>query len=119
MSNDELEQAESVVERVKQVRIQRQIAIDAAEALEKERIAQQQRDMADQKERERLLAQEEARQAKLEQHRVQIAKEEADFKAQHDHISHQELSSQHRLLKIIDQKSDFGQHLSTLLHLDQ
>ena len=119
MSNDELEQAESVVERVKQVRIQRQIAIDAAEALEKERIAQQQRDMADQKERERLLAQEEARQAKLEQHRVQIAKEEADFKAQHDHISHQELSSQHSLLKIIDQKSDFGQHLSTLLHLDQ
>ena len=66
-----------------------------------------------------VLAQEEARQAKLEQHRVQIAKEEADFKAQHDHISHQELSSQHRLLKIIDQKSDFGQHLSTLLHLDQ
>ena len=66
MSNDELEQAESVVERVKQVRIQRQIAIDAAEALEKERIAQQQRDMADQKERERLLAQKEARQAKRE-----------------------------------------------------
>ena len=119
VSNDELEQAESVVERVKQVRIQRQIAIDAAEALEKERIAQQQQDMADKKEHERLLAQEEARQAKLEQHRVQIAAQEADFKAQHDHISHQGLSSQHRLLKIIDQKSDFGQHLSTLLHLDQ
>ena len=119
VSNDELEQAESVVERIKQVRIQRQIAIDAADALEKERIAQQQRDMADQKERERLLAQEEARQAKLEQHRVQIAAQEADFKAQHDHISHQGLSDQHRLLKIIDQKSDFGQHLNTLLHLDQ
>lgn len=119
VSNDELEQAESVVERVKQVRIQRQIAIDAAEALEKERIAQQQQDMADKKEHERLLAQEEARQAKLEQQRAKRAEEEAGFKAQHDHISHQELSSQHRLLKIIDQKSDFGQHLNTLLHLDQ
>jgi hypothetical protein len=40
VSNDELEQAESVVERVKQMRIQRQIAKEAAEALEKERIAQ-------------------------------------------------------------------------------
>ena len=119
VSNDELEQAESVVERVKQVRIQRQIAIDAAEALEKQRIAQQQRDMADKKERERLLAQEEARQAKLEQQRAKRAEEEAGFKAQHDHISHQGLSDQHRLLKIIDQKSDFGQHLNTLLHLDQ
>lgn len=119
VSNDELEQAESVVERVKQVRIQRQIAIDAAEALEKERIAQQQQDMADKKEHERLLAQEEARQAKLEQHRVQIAAQEADFKAQHDHISNQGLSDQHRLLKIIDQKSDFSQRLNTLLHLDQ
>lgn len=119
VSNDELEQAESVVERVKQVRIQRQIAKEAAEALEKRRIAQQQRAMADKKERERLLALEEARQAKREQRRAQIAKEEADFKAQHDHISHQGLSDQHRLLKIIDQKSDFSQHLSTLLHLDQ
>ncbi|WP_313493915.1 MobA/MobL family protein [Psychrobacter faecalis] len=118
VSNDELEQAESVVERVKQVRIQRQIAIDAAEALEKERIAQQQQDMADKKEHERLLAQEEARQAKLEQQRAKRA-EEAGFKAQQAHISHQGLSDQHRLLKIIDQKSDFGQHLSTLLHLDQ
>ncbi|WP_313907289.1 MobA/MobL family protein [Psychrobacter pacificensis] len=105
VSNDELEQAESVVERIKQVRIQRQIAKEAAEVLEKER--------------ERLLAQKEARQAKREQRRAQIAKEEADFKTQHDHISHQDLSDQHRLLKIIDQKSDFGQHLSTLLHLDQ
>ena len=119
VSNDELEQAESVVERVKQARIQRQIAKEAADALEKHRLAQQQRDMAAQKERERLLVQEEARQARLEQHRVQIAAQEADFKAQHDHISHQGLSSQHRLLKIIDQKSDFGQHLNTLLHLDQ
>ena len=118
-SNDELEQAESVVERIKQARIQRQIAKEAAEALEKERIAQQQRDMADKKERERLLAQEEARQAKLEQHRVQIAAQEADFKAQHDHILHQELSNQHRLLKNIDQESGFGQRLKTLLHLDQ
>ena len=119
VSNDELEQAESVVERIKQVRIQRQIAKEAADALEKQRIAQQQRDMADQKERERLLAQEEARQAKLEQHRIQIAAQEADFKAQHGHISHQELSIQHRLLKIIDQESDFGQRLKPLLHLDQ
>ena len=119
VSNDDLEQAESVVERIKQVRIQRQIAKEAADALEKQRIAQQQRDMADQKERERLLAQEEARQAKLEQQRAKRAEEEADFKAQHDHISHQELSSQHRLLKIIDQKSDFDQYLNTLLHLDQ
>ena len=118
-SNDELEQAESVVERIKQVRIQRQIAIDAAEALEKRRIDQQQRDIADKKERERLLAQEEARQAKREQRRAQIAKEEAAFKAQQAHISHQGLSDQHRLLKIIDQKSDFGQRLNTLLHLDQ
>ena len=118
-SNDELEQAESVVERVKQARIQRQIAKEAADALEKQRIAQQQRDMADQKERERLLAQEEARQAKREQHRIQIAAQEADFKKQHGHILHQELSSQHRLLKNIDQESDFGQHLNTLLHLDQ
>ena len=119
VSNDELEQAESVVERVKQARIQRQIAKEAADALAKERIAQQQRDMADKKERESLLAQAAARQAKLEQHRVQIAAQEADFKKQHGHISHQELSSQHRLLKIIDQKSDFGQHLETLLHLNQ
>ena len=119
VSNDELEQAESVVERIKQARIQRQIAIDAADALEKERIAQQQRDMADKKERERLLAQEEARQEKLEQHRVQIAAQEADFKKQHGHILNKELSSQHRLLKNIDQKSDFGQRLQTLLHLDQ
>ncbi|WP_426138776.1 MobA/MobL family protein [Psychrobacter sp. TWR1-1-1] len=118
-SNDELEQAESVVERIKQARIQRQIAKEAADALEKQRIAQQQRDMADKKERERLLAQEEARQAKREQHRVQIAAQEADFKAQHGHISHQELSNQHRLLKNIDQESDFGQRLKTLLHLDQ
>ncbi len=118
-SNDELEQAESVVERIKQARIQRQIAKEAADALEKQRIAQQQRDMADKKERERLLAQEEARQAKLEQQRAQIAKEKAAFKAQQAHISHQGLSDQHRLLKIIDQKSDFGQHLMTLLHLDQ
>ncbi|MGP5793817.1 hypothetical protein ACTXP0_12375, partial [Psychrobacter celer] len=44
---------------------------------------------------------------------------EASFKAQHDDISHQGLSSQHRLLKNIDQKSDFGQHLKILLHLDQ
>lgn len=119
VSNDELEQAESVVERIKQARIQRQIAKEAAEALEKQRIAQQQRAMADKKECERLLAQEKARQAKREQLRAQIAKEEADFKAQHDHISHQGLSDQHQLLKIIDQKSDFGQHLNTLLHLDQ
>ncbi|MEG9305107.1 MobA/MobL family protein, partial [Psychrobacter celer] len=119
VSNDELEQAESVVERIKQVRIQRQIAKEAAEVLEKRRIAQHQRAIADEKERERLLAQKEARQAKREQRRAQIAKEEADFKTQHDHISHQDLSDQHRLLKIIDQKSDFGQHLSTLLHLDQ
>ena len=119
VSNDELEQAESVVERVKQVRIQRQIAKEAAEALEKRRIAQHQRAMADQKEHERLLAQEEARQAKREQHRVQIAAQEADFKKQHGHILHQELSSQHRLLKNIDQESDFGQRLNTLLHLDQ
>jgi hypothetical protein len=100
-SNDELEQAESVVERVKQARIQRQIALAAQE------------------EHERLLAQEKARQAKLEQQRAQIAVEESDFKAQHDHISYQGLSSQHRLLKAIDQKSDFGQRLKTLLHLDQ
>ena len=119
VSNDELEQAESVVERIKQARIQRQIAKEAAEALEKQRIAQQQRAIADKKERERLLAQEKASQAKREQQRAQIAKEEADFKAQHDHISHQGLSDQHQLLKIIDQKSDFGQHLNTLLHLDQ
>ena len=119
VSNNELEQAESVVERIKQARIHRQIAKEAAEALEKQRIAQQQRDMADQKERERLLALEEARQEKLEQQRAQIAAQEADFKAQHDHILHQGLSSQHRLLKNIDQKSDFGQSLMTLLHLDQ
>ena len=119
VSNDELEQAESVVERIKQARIQRQIAKEAADALEKQRIAQQQRAIADKKERERLLAQEKARQAKHEQQRAQIAKEEADFKAQHDHISHQGLSGQHQLLKVIDQKSDFGQHLSTLLHFDQ
>nr|WP_181718058.1 MobA/MobL family protein [Psychrobacter sp.]QJS05335.1 mobilization protein, MobA [Psychrobacter sp.] len=119
VSNNELEQAESVVERVKQARIQRQIAKEAADALEKQRIAQQQRDMAAQKERERLLAQEKAQQRRLEQQRAQIAAQEADFKAQHDHISHQGLSSQHRLLKIIDQKSDFGQRLNTLLHLEQ
>ena len=119
VSNDELEQAESVVERVKQARIQRQIAKEAADALEKQRIAQQQRDMAAQKERERLLAQEEAQQRRLEKQRAQIAAQEADFKAQHDHISHQGLSSQHQLLKIIDPKSDFGQRLNTLLHLDQ
>ena len=119
VSNDELEQAESVVERIKQARIQRQIAKEVADALEKQRIAQQQRAIADKKERERLLAQEKARQAKHEQQRAQIAKEEADFKAQHDHISHQGLSGQHQLLKVIDQKSDFGQHLSTLLHFDQ
>ena len=119
VSDDELEQAESVVEQIKQARIQRQIAKEAADVLEKERIAQQQHDMAEKKEGERLLAQEEARQAKREQHRVQIAAQEADFKAQHGHISHQELSIQHRLLKIIDQESDFGQRLKPLLHLDQ
>ena len=118
-SNDELEQAESVVERVKQARIQRQIALAAAEKLEKQRIAQRQRDIAAQEEHERLLAQEEARQAKLEQQRARIAVEEANFKKQHDHISHQGLSSQHRILKTIDQKSDFGQRLKTILHLDQ
>ncbi|MGP4974699.1 MobA/MobL family protein, partial [Psychrobacter alimentarius] len=100
-SNDELEQAESVVERVKQARIQRQIALAAAEKLEKQRIAQRQRDIAAQEEHERLLAQEEARQAKLEQQRARIAVEEANFKKQHDHISHQGLSSQHRILKTI------------------
>ena len=57
--------------------------------------------MAAQKERERLLAQ------------------EADFNAQCDHIAQQKLSNQHRLLKTIDQKSEFGQSLNTLLHLDQ
>src|SRR5699024_3881368 len=87
--------------------------------LEKQRIAQQQRDMAAQKERERVLAQEEARQRQLEQQRAQIAAQEADFKAQHDHILQQELSLPHRLLKNIDKKSDFGQRLETLLHLDQ
>jgi len=119
VSNDELEQAESVVEQIKQARIQRQKVQEAADKLEKERMAQQQRDMAAQEERERLLEQEEAQQRQLEKERVQIAAQEADFKAQHDHISHQELSGQHRLLKTIDQKSDFGQHLKTLLHLDQ
>ena len=118
-SNDDLEQAALVVERVKQARIQRQIAKEAADQLEKQRIAQQQRDMAAQKERERLLAQEQKRQRRLEQHRVQIAAQEAEFKKQHDHISHQELSRQHRSLKVIDQTSDFGQRLMTLLHLDQ
>ena len=119
VSKDKLEQAESVVEQVKQARMQRQIAKQAADTLEKQRIAQQQRDMAAQKERERVLAQEEARQRQLEQQRAQIAAQEADFKAQHDHILQQELSLPHRLLKNIDKKSDFGQRLETLLHLDQ
>tara|TARA_R110002124_G_scaffold287274_2_gene472186 strand:- start:1065 stop:2720 length:1656 start_codon:yes stop_codon:yes gene_type:complete len=119
VSNNELEQAESVVEQIKQARIQRQKVQEAADKLEKERMAQQQRDMAAQEERERLLEQEEAQQRQLEKDRAQIAAQEADFKAQHDHILHQELSGQHQLLKNIDQKSDFGQHLKTLLHLDQ
>jgi hypothetical protein len=119
VSNDELEQAESVVEQIKQARIQRQKVQEAADKLEKERMAQQQRDMAAQEERERVLEQEEKQQRQLEKERDQIAAQEANFKAQHDDISHQELSGQHRLLKTIDQKSDFGQHLKTLLHLDQ
>ena len=119
VSNDELEKAQSVVERVKQVRIQRQIAKEAADKLERDRLAQQKRDIAAQEERERVLEQKEKQQRQLEKERDQIAAQEASFKAQHDDISHQGLSSQHRLLKNIDQKSDFGQHLKILLHLDQ
>ena len=119
VSHDELEQAESVVEQIKQARIQRQKAQEAADKLERERLAQQKRDIEAQEKRERVLEQEEKQQRQLEKERDQIAAQEASFEAQHDHISHQELSSQHRLLKTIDQKSDFGQHLKTLLHLDQ
>lgn len=119
VSNDELEQAESVVEQIKQARIQRQKAQEAADKLERERLAQQKRDIEAQEKRERVLEQEEKQQRQLEKERDQIVAQEASFKAQHDHISHQELSSQHRLLKTIDQESDFGQHLKTLLHLDQ
>ena len=119
VSNEELEQAESVVEQIKRARIQRQKAQEAADKLERDRLAQQKRDIAAQEERERVLEQEDKQQRQLEKERDQIAAQEANFKAQHDHISHQELSSQHRLLKTIDQKSDFGQHLKTLLHLDQ
>lgn len=119
VSNEELEQAESVVEKIKQARIQRQKAKEAADKLERERLAQQKRDIAAQEKRERILEQEEKQQRQLDKERDQIAAQKANFKAQHDHISHQELSNQHRLLKIIDQKSDFGQHLKTLLHLDQ
>lgn len=119
VSNEELEQAESVVEQIKQARIQRQKTQEAADKLERERLAQQKRDIAAQEKRERILEQEEKQQRQLDKERDQIAAQEANFKAQHDHISHQELSNQHRLLKTIDQKSDFGQHLKTLLHLDQ
>ena len=119
VSKDELEQAESVIEQIKQVRIQRQIAKEAADKLERDRLAQQKRDIAAQEERERVLEQKEKQQRQLEKERDQIAAQEASFKAQHDDISHQGLSSQHRLLKNIDQKSDFGQHLKILLHLDQ
>ncbi len=119
VSNEELEQAESVVEQIKRARIQRQKAQEAADKLERDRLAQQKRDIAAQEERERVLEQEEKQQRQLEKERDQIAAQKANFKKQHGHISHQGLSSQHRLLKIIDQKSDFGQRLETLLHLDQ
>ena len=119
VSNEELEQAESVVEQIKRARIQRQKAKEAADKLERDRLAQQKRDIAAQEKRERVLEQEDKQQRQLEKERNQIAAQEANFKAQQDHISHQELSSQHQLLKTIDKKSDFGQYLKALLHLDQ
>ena len=111
VTQERIESANDTVNRLKAVRLNREKA-------QQERLQQQQLEIAERKEREQAEQEKLERQQRREQIRERIATETGEFKHFYQQLEQQPMSVDQSHLQKIDQNSEFGQHLVTILATD-